>query len=99
MSKAALALKPARVDETHSAGVKLARVARGEADVYVNYYANFKDWDIAAGDILVKEAGGIVTGLGGETIRYGGPGNAQTFGLLSATAGLHPAALEKLRGE
>ncbi len=30
------ALAPARVRETYSAGIKLARVARGEADDYVN---------------------------------------------------------------
>ena len=97
-SRAALALGPARVDETHSAGVKLARVARGEADVYANWYASFRDWDIAAGDILVREAGGEVSGLAGEAIRYGGPGNAQASGLLATTAKLHPLALGKLCG-
>ena len=32
-------------------GVKLALVARGEADLYVNEYTQFHDWDIAAGHI------------------------------------------------
>ncbi len=77
-------LKPARVIETYSAGVKLARVARGEADVYVNTYAEFHDWDIAAGHILVEEAGGQVTGLGGETLTYGEPGAWQRHGLIAA---------------
>src|SRR3954452_2289669 len=35
------ALKPKRVVETYSAGVKLAMLARGEADLYVNTYSNF----------------------------------------------------------
>src|SRR5262249_30290341 len=60
------ALQPGRVVETYSAGVKLARVARGEADLYVNTYPKFHDWDICAGHILVEEAGGKVTGLAGE---------------------------------
>ena len=47
----------------YSAGVKMAVVARGEADVYVNTYSNFSDWDICAGHILVTEAGGVVSGL------------------------------------
>lgn len=81
-------LKPARVIETYSAGVKLARVARGEADVYVNTYAEFHDWDIAAGHLLVDEAGGRVTGLGGETLRYGEPGAWQRHGLVAANANL-----------
>src|SRR5262249_55590905 len=40
-SGAAGALGPARVVETYSAGIKLALVARGEADVYVNTYNAF----------------------------------------------------------
>ena len=32
--------------ETYSGGVKLALVARGEADVYANTYETFYDWDI-----------------------------------------------------
>ena len=90
-------LQPARVQETHSAGVKLARVARGEADLYVNHYANFHDWDIAAGHILVEEAGGTVTGLKGQAIHYGSPGAWQRVGLLASNGVLHPAALERLR--
>jgi fructose-1,6-bisphosphatase/inositol monophosphatase family enzyme len=53
-------LKPARVVETYSGGVKLAMVARGDADLYANTYTNFHDWDICAGQILVEEAGGRV---------------------------------------
>jgi 3'(2'), 5'-bisphosphate nucleotidase len=86
-------LKPARVIETYSAGIKLALVARGEADLYVNTYAAFHDWDIAAGHILVEEAGGTVTGLRGETLRYGTEGAWQRHGLLAGNGALHDAAL------
>src|SRR5260370_33624284 len=77
-------LRPTRVTETYSAGIKLALVARGEADVYVNTYAAFHDWDICAGQILVEEAGGKVTGLAGEPLRYGQPGAWQRDGPLGA---------------
>jgi 3'(2'), 5'-bisphosphate nucleotidase len=90
------ALKPKRVIETYSAGVKLAMVARGEADLYVNTYANFSDWDICAGDLLVTEAGGTVTEIAGSPIRYGTPGNAQTGGLLATNGRLHAAAVAGL---
>jgi 3'(2'), 5'-bisphosphate nucleotidase len=92
----ALLLKPARIIETHSAGVKLAKVARGEADLYVNHYPNFHDWDICAGHILVEEAGGIVTTLRGQEVHYGRPGADQRGGLLAACAALHPLALARL---
>ncbi|HXG10541.1 MAG TPA: 3'(2'),5'-bisphosphate nucleotidase CysQ [Gemmataceae bacterium] len=91
------ALKPARVIETYSAGIKLALVARGEADVYVNNYGAFHDWDICAGHILVEEAGGRVTGLGGEELRYGLEGAWQRYGLLASNGRLHDAALKAWR--
>jgi 3'(2'), 5'-bisphosphate nucleotidase len=89
-------LQPARVLETYSAGVKLAMVARGEADIYVNNYSGSHDWDFAAGHILVTEAGGAVTGMRGEEIRYGQEGAWQRFGLLATNGKLHAAALKQL---
>jgi 3'(2'), 5'-bisphosphate nucleotidase len=93
------ALKPAKVVETYSAGVKLAMVARGEVDLYVNSYPNFSDWDICAGDILVTEAGGKVTEIAGTPVRYGTAGNAQRGGLLATNRRLHAAAVAGLRGQ
>jgi 3'-phosphoadenosine 5'-phosphosulfate (PAPS) 3'-phosphatase len=86
-------LRPARVVETYSAGIKLALVARGEADVYVNTYDAFHDWDICAGHLLVEEAGGRVTGLAGQELRYGLPGALQANGLLASNGRLQDAAL------
>jgi 3'(2'), 5'-bisphosphate nucleotidase len=91
------ALKPKAVRETYSAGLKLALVARGEVDLYVNTYAAFHDWDICAGHILVTEAGGRVTGLRGEELRYGTEGAWQRHGLLATNGLLHDASLEGLR--
>jgi 3'(2'), 5'-bisphosphate nucleotidase len=98
-SRPAQLLKPAAVRETYSAGIKLALVARGEADLYVNTYPNFHDWDIAAGHLLVEEAGGKVTGLGGQPLRYGSPGAWQRHGLLATNGLLHEAALRALKEE
>jgi 3'(2'), 5'-bisphosphate nucleotidase len=91
------ALKPARVIEVYSAGLKLALIARGEGDVYVNRYLAFHDWDICAGHVLVTEAGGTVTGLLGEELHYGTEGAWQRSGLLASNGKLHGAAVEKLR--
>lgn len=90
-------LQPAKQIHTYSAGVKLAYVARGEADIYVNDYPNFHDWDICAGHFLVVEAGGVVTGLHGTEIRYGLPGFTQDDGLLATNGILHPEASAKLQ--
>jgi 3'(2'), 5'-bisphosphate nucleotidase len=87
------ALMPARVIESYSAGIKLARVARGEAELYLNTYENFHDWDICAGHILVEEAGGKVTGLNGEVLHYGLEGAWQRHGLLGTNGLVHEAAV------
>ena len=91
------ALRPARVLESYSAGIKLALVARGEADVYLNTYTEFHDWDIAAGQILVEEAGGKVSGLGGQKLLYGIEGAWQRHGLLATNGKLHEEAMERIR--
>jgi 3'(2'), 5'-bisphosphate nucleotidase len=88
------AIGPARIVESYSAGIKLALVARGEADIYLNTYDAFHDWDICAGHILVVEAGGQVSGTGGQELRYGLPGAWQKHGLLATNGRLHQATLQ-----
>ncbi len=90
-------LAPARVIETYSAGIKMALVARGEADLYVNDYPEFHDWDICAGEVLVVEAGGTVTEYTGTPVRYGLAGAKRRSGLVASNGLLHAAAIERLR--
>ena len=87
------ALEPANIVESYSAGIKLALVARGDADVYLNTYEAFHDWDICAGHILVTEAGGRVTGTGGQQLQYGLAGAWQKNGLLATNGRLHEKTL------
>jgi 3'(2'), 5'-bisphosphate nucleotidase len=91
------ALSTAKVIETYSAGVKLALVACGEVDLYVNTYANFADWDICAGHLLVEEAGGTVTELRGGAVHYGQEGFRQRGGLIASNGVLHAAAVARLK--
>lgn len=93
------ALSPARVIETYSGGVKLALVARGEADAYANVYDAFCDWDICAGHLLVTEAGGTVTTLAGGAIAYQGERFTQLNGLLATNGPIHAEAIERLAAE
>jgi 3'(2'), 5'-bisphosphate nucleotidase len=97
-SKQVEALNPTRIVETYSAGIKLALVARGEADLYLNTYEAFHDWDICAGHVLVHEAGGQVTGIAGQELHYGLPGAWQRNGLLASNRLLHEEAVKALVG-
>jgi len=94
-SQSVIALAPGRVVESYSAGVKLAVVARGEVELYLNTYEAFHDWDICAGHILVTEAGGKVTGLCGEPLVYGTEGAWQRVGLLASNGLVHEEAVAK----
>lgn len=49
--------------------LKFARLAAGEADFYPRLSPT-SEWDTAAGQILVEEAGGRVTDLAGAPLRY-----------------------------
>jgi 3'(2'), 5'-bisphosphate nucleotidase len=89
-------LEPARVTETYSAGVKLALVARGEADLYVSTYDRMNDWDLAAGHILVEEAGGRVTDLDGAALTFGRQPPVHLRGVVVTNGRLHNDVLRRL---
>lgn len=90
------AVRPAGVIETYSGGVKLAHIARGEADIYANTYDRFYDWDICAGHVLVTEAGGRVTDLAGGEVTYQAADFAQTRGLLATNGPIHDETVRRL---
>jgi len=56
----------------HSLALRLARVADGTLDAAFAA-GNSRDWDLAAADLLVHEAGGVLTTLSGETAVYNRP--------------------------
>jgi len=89
------ALGAERAIRTYSAGIKLAQVARGEADLYLGDYLTLRDWDVAAGHVLVTEAGGRVTDVDGGPIRYDGSGGSlRGRGLVASNGRVHEAAIE-----
>ena len=53
--------------------LKLCLVAEGAADVYPRF-GRTMEWDIAAGDAVLRAAGGRVETIDGATMRYGKPG-------------------------
>ncbi len=78
-----------------SLALRLVRIAHGEADIAL-VSGSSHDWDLAAADLLVHEAGGALTDLDGERLVYNRP--VPVHGLLVA-AGLsrHAAMLDLLR--
>jgi myo-inositol-1(or 4)-monophosphatase len=78
----------AGVRRAGAASLDLALVAAGQLDGYWEY--NLKPWDIAAGRLLVAEAGGAVTAVDGAPLDMLNPCPLATNGVL------HAALLEML---
>ena len=73
-----------------SLALRFARVAEGALDVAFAS-ANAHDWDLAAADLLVHEAGGALTTLAGRPLTYNGAELAH--GALVATGRARHATL------
>jgi myo-inositol-1(or 4)-monophosphatase len=80
----------------HSLALRLARVAQGTCDAAFAG-GNSHDWDLAAADLLVHEAGGALTPLAGGAIAYNRP--VPRHGMLIAAGRDRHAALIGLLGD
>ncbi len=73
-----------------SIGIKLSLIARGDYDVYVNLArGKCREWDICAPELILTEAGGILTGLDGSPISYNKQDVYDRRGLLASNAMIH----------
>ena len=79
----------AGVRRAGSAALDLAYVAAGRYDAF--WERNLNMWDICAGIILVREAGGVVTEIDGGDNPLTGPS------ILASNADIHPQAMKILR--
>ena len=57
--------------ESGSIGLKICRVADGTADLFFKD-VNLKDWDVAPAELILLEAGGVMTGIDGAPFTYVG---------------------------
>jgi myo-inositol-1(or 4)-monophosphatase len=80
------------VPTIHSLALRLARVAHGAIDVAIAS-SNSRDWDLAAADLLVHEAGGAMTGLAGQTLIYNRPDPVHES-LIASGSRRHAALIE-----
>ncbi len=55
--------------------LKFCRIAEGEADIYPRF-GRTMEWDTAAGDAILRAAGGSVRSLDGQPLAYGKRGRA-----------------------
>src|SRR5215472_19009596 len=78
---AAVAGQTAGMRRAGSAALDLARLAAGQFDAF--WELRLAPWDIAAGLLLVREAGGVVTDLSGA------PAPVAHTGLVAGNSNMH----------
>jgi myo-inositol-1(or 4)-monophosphatase len=79
----------------HSLALRLARVAHGELDAAFASPGSH-DWDLAAADLLVHEAGGVLTDFVGQPLIYSGLQRAHGA-LIAAGHARHGALIDLVR--
>lgn len=92
----ALGVTPERARGVGSVGVRLASVARGDANVYVQAPGHTKMWDTCAPATLVMAAGGRVTDLRGRPLDFRAEAVTHPAGVVAAPEILHGSILERI---
>lgn len=78
-----------------SLAYRLASVASGKFDAMMTLRASW-EWDIAAGDLLIREAGGITSDRTGQALRFN-TADKKLNGVLGANKTIHQDLQEALR--
>jgi myo-inositol-1(or 4)-monophosphatase len=81
--------------KVYSLALRLARVAHGQLDAAFASPGSH-DWDLAAADLLVHEAGGAITDFAGRPLRYNAT-HAAHGALIAAGSVRHGALIDLLR--
>ncbi|MDA1133002.1 MAG: 3'(2'),5'-bisphosphate nucleotidase CysQ [Proteobacteria bacterium] len=85
----------ARFEKVHSVAYRMALVAAGDADAAVAS-TPLKEWDVAAAEVIVREAGGAITDRSGAAVRYN-RANTRVDGIIAASAALNRELVALLR--
>lgn len=83
------------IEEVGSTAYKLARIAAGYGHAYFTRKPR-NEWDIAAGVLLCREAGAIVTDLDGNAHRFNRP-DPLCRGIVCAVRGVHSHVMEQIK--
>lgn len=81
-----------------SIGLKLGVIAMGERDLYVNPSSKCSVWDTCAPCAILEAAGGKLTNLWGEPLRYDQQDVGHRLGMIASNGHIHDDAVERLSG-
>ena len=87
-------IRPASLIPAGSVGVKMGLVAIDLADLYFQPSKSISEWDTAAPDVILREAGGAVTDLFGAPLRYNKPDPKHPQGVFASNGAAHGALVK-----
>ena len=80
-----------------SVGLKVGLVAEAVCDLYIHLSPRTKFWDTCGPQVILEEAGGRLTDLFGERIRYDIADVQNHGGIVAANGAAHADVIKKLR--
>lgn len=88
---------PPRVNRAHrpSLAYRMALVAQGKYDAMLTVFPAW-EWDIAAGDLILREAGAAVSDRAGKALVFNSP-HPRSNGVVAGSGPIHTALLSRLR--
>ncbi|MDX6576651.1 MAG: 3(2), 5-bisphosphate nucleotidase [Blastocatellia bacterium] len=86
-------------DETRrgSVGVKIGLIAEQQADLYLHLSPSTKQWDTCGPEAILAEAGGRLTDLFGQPLRYNGVRVDNRNGIVATNGAAHEMVIENLQ--
>ena len=79
-----------------SVGVKIGLIAEQKADLYLHLSPSTKQWDTCAPEIILAEAGGRLTDLFGQPLRYNALRIDNQNGVVATNGVAHEMVIENL---
>jgi 3'(2'), 5'-bisphosphate nucleotidase len=80
----------------HSVGIKVGLLVEAQADLYIHLSPKTKQWDTCAPEAVLAEAGGRMTDLWGEPLRYNTEDVLNRNGLVASNGAAHDAVIARI---
>ncbi len=80
-----------------SVGIKVGLIVEQQCDLYVHLSPRTKQWDTCAPEIILQEAGGTITDLFGQPLRYNQVDVQNRNGVVASNGVAHRQIVESLR--
>jgi len=79
-----------------SVGIKIGLLVEQQCDVYIHLSPRTKQWDTCAPQLVLTEAGGLLTDLFGQPLNYNVPDVNNRNGLVASNGAAHELIVETL---